>query len=537
MAARNIEDETVRKSVLGFAVLVGLGVTALCAGVARAAQQGELPSPQEAGVKPAGRSTTELALRLINSAIEAAQGIDPASKAIVLLMAGRAVRTLWPEKAVTYLAESFQAAEDIEGSNLRLALQPMLVDQVADLDLDKAEDLIEKMDTPEITPHPDRDDRVVTAGGVIGKLLARNGPDDPDKAAGLLEYLGDTGQYPYEAASQLIGFFHRKGQDWRAADVFMRAAGYFREDDRFQGTPDKFTELIEASEGKVPASVLVSALRLCTREIKEAMTSQDTTGKDGKIGRLGGGQGLISQLRMIAEREDPQSQIELRELSVKLHNLEPNQASSRSAQGEFLRVTASETKPEEPVEVKGEVADAKEALGAVRASAAKDPGMALARAKAIQLHEYQSQALATVAKHLTGLEKAAPVLEEAERAALEADSAQEASPGEWANTMAGKVEALAEIAEAWAHWGENARASASVDKALALALDLIQKQAALRPGTPSGFESSTVLLRRVAQAEATLDPSQVAQRAQKISDPRLRAFFLISMATEILEKT
>jgi tetratricopeptide (TPR) repeat protein len=317
----------------------------------------------------------------------------------------------------------------------------------------------------------------------------------------------------------------------------MRAAGYFREDDRFEGTPDKFTELIKASEGKVPAIVLVSALRLCTREIKGAITSQETTGKDGKTWRLGGGQELISQLLVIAERDDPQSLNELRELSVELHNLERNQPSSGSAQDEFLRITASETKPEEPVEVKGEIADARQALEAVRASAVKDPAMALARAEAIQVHEYQSQALATVTKHLSALEKAVPVLEEAERAALEADSAPGPSPGELANTMAGKVDALAEIAEAWAHWGESDRASAMLDKALALALDLIQEQAALRPGMPSGFESSTALLRRVAQAEATLDPLQAAQRAQRISDPRLRAFFLISMATELLQKT
>jgi hypothetical protein len=63
---------------------------------------------------------------------------------------------------------------------------------------------------------------------------------------------------------------------------------------------------------------------------------------------------------------------------------------------------------------------------------------------------------------------------------------------------------------------------------------LIQKQEALRPEAPSGFGASINLLRRLAQAEVRLGPTQASERAKTISDPRLRAYFLVSMATAIL---
>lgn len=537
MGIRDVEGEPVRKGGLGLGVLVCLGAVAFSGRGVVAAQQGELRSSHEAAAKPDGPSSAQFALSLINSGVEAARSCEPVSQAIVLMMAGDAVRTLDREKALTYYAGSFEADENIGRSDLRLVLQPMLVAQIADLDLGEAAGLVERMDTPEMTTDPDVDRRVATAGRVIEKLLARNAPDDPDKAVHLLDYLGDTGQYPYAAAGETITFFHQRGEDWRGVDVFMRAMGYFREDNRFKDTPRQFVDLMQTSEGKVPDSVLVSGLHLCMATLKDRITSQGTTGTPSRRWPLGVSEDLVARLQMIARRLDPRSVNELRGLYTKLPEPIMEQARPAGERSDLPRATESRTEPDGRVEEKGEVTEAQQAWREARALADKDPAAALARAAAIQLPEYRSRALAAVAKSIRTPEKAASALHAAEAAAEQIDSSQGASLEEWIEKTSGKVRAMAEIAEGWERWGDAEKASATTGKAFALALDLIQKEGTLRPEAPSGFGTSASSLSRLAQAAASLDPTQAAQRAQAISDPRLRAYFLVSVAREILRKT
>jgi hypothetical protein len=533
--AGDVEEEPVRKGALGLGVLVSLVALAFSGGGVTAAQGGKLRSSREDAAKPDGQASAQFALSLINSGVEAARSCDPASQAIVLLMAGDAVRTVDPKNALTYYASSFEAAASMERSNLRLALEPGLVNQVADLDLDEAVKLVEKMDTPEITANPDVDARVATAHRLVAKLLARQAADDTDRAVGLLDYLGDTGQYPYAAAGETVAFLHQKGEDWRAVDVFMKAIGYFREDNRFKDSPSGFVDLMEASEGKVPDSVLVSAIHLCIAAVKEAITSPSTTGTRPQEWRPGESENLVARLLTIARRLDPRPANELGELYLKVHKSIKEQTSSAGGRSGLLPINASGTKPDDHVDMEGGVNEGKRAWEEVSDLAAKDSAAALIRARTIQLPEYRSRALTTVASNLRSPEKATSVLYEAEVAAEQIDSPQGTSVEEWAKTT-GKVEAMVDIAEGWERRGDVERASASLSKAFALALDLIQKQAALRPGAPSGFGASTYLLSRLTQVAASLDPTQAAKRAYSISDPRLRAYFLVSVATAILRK-
>lgn len=519
-------------STLG--MLVSLAAIALSERPVMAAKPDELRSPPQVSTKPDAQSSAQFALSLISSGVEAARDCDPASQAIVLLMAGGAVRTLDPAKALTYYAGSFEAVQSLAGSHLRLTLQRMLVAQITDVDVDQAVQLVTRMDTPEITAKPDVDSRVGTAHTVIKKLLARGARDDPDKAVELLEFLGDTGQYPYAAAGEAITFFHRKGEDDRALDVFMRAMGYARQDNQFKTTANEFLDLIKSSEGKIAQSVLVSAFRLLTARVKEAVTSQGTTNAGPTQGLVRGSEQILGRLLTLAQQLDPPSRDELKDLYLKLHNSARKQTSSGDSGRDSRGLTDAGSQPVELGEEDGEVHAAEQALEEVRSLAAKDPAAALARAEVIALPAYRSRALAAVAKKCRNAAQATQALRDAERAATQIEVPQGASPEELAKETARRVEALVEIAEGWAQWRDTEQASASLGSGFALTMDLIQKQEALRPEAPSGFGASINLLRRLAQAEVRLGPTQASERAQTISDPRLRAYFLVSMATAIL---
>lgn len=527
--------------------LVALALFDLSDRGALAAQQAKRPASTQATSQPERRSSKQFALNLVASAVETAEESDPDSQGFLLFLAGDAVSAVDPEKAKEYYTSSFEATEKMAQSYARLGLQQVILARSMNLDLDQALHLLDRMDTPDITTHPGVDVRVGSARVIVERLLQRNSPDDVDKALGLLRYLGDTGQYPYAAAGEVIKFFHQRGEDWRGADVFSEATNYFRMDDRFGSSADQFVELCSESEGKVPNNVLVTAIRTVLdlgggRERAGA----ETQGEQGAISapaqdslRIGRTAYLASRLLPIAMRLDAKTAREEAERYAALQQSMNNRRHQAPRAGQsdtsvFVEGESSSEKQEESYE---QSQDAR-TLQKVLELAGKDAEQAKARAEEIQLPGYRSRALAAIARNLAkgAPGKAISLLQEAQSLVENVDSAQALSVEELLKVTGEKVEALADIAEAWERLGDARKASALVGEAFLLALNLREKQAAILPMVPGGFGVSANLLRRLAQVETYADPTHAAKRAESISDPRLRAFVLLGIAKHILQE-
>lgn len=189
-------------------------------GSTRALQQSVEANRQEASQDSVPGSRKQLALGVVASAAQAATQAEPESRGLLLVLAGDAVFVADPELAKNYYASAFEATEEmvlLARFNIRVGLQESIVARFVSLDPDKALELLQRVDKPQWTGYPGEDIRSRSASLLASTFLRGNSPDDVEKTIALLEYLGNTGQYPYRAAAELIKFFHHRGEDWRGA--------------------------------------------------------------------------------------------------------------------------------------------------------------------------------------------------------------------------------------------------------------------------------------------------------------------------------
>lgn len=481
------------------------------------------------------------AMGLINSAVELAETCEPVSQGFLLLIAADAVSQVDSQKEKAYYAKSFEASRKLPRSMARQGLQEGLVSRMVNLNPDQAAELLERMDTPDIAPNPNLDVRSNLASAVVAKLLKRNTRGDAERAVGLIEYLGDTGQYPYRAAEEIIHFFHLQGEDWRGSDVLSEALNYLRNDDRFDDSTDQFVALIRTSQGEVSNTVLVRAIRAMIAlagggeesgpEEESQASRTNASGRELVLQRRL--PDIIGQLLAVARNLDPSTAEELEKRYTKLQQFSkgPTPNAEAASAGQVGNIS------EQPEEVPEEQTAAM-TLQEVQGLSMKEPAKALARANEITLPGYRSQALAIVARSLATRDPrtATSLLRQAEALAAELDSTPAVTLEDLSKVMGVKVEAFARIAEAWGKLGNSGQASVLLGAAFEMAMEFLEKQAATRSAAPSGLDSSVGWLNRLAQVETDLNPMEAVRRAESISDPRLRAYVLLGVAREVLQR-
>jgi len=493
-------------------------------------------------------SEARFALGLIDSAVRLADSCEPVSQGFLLLIAADTVSQVDRREGKALYATSFEASRKLPRSMARQGLQQALVSRMVNLNLDQAAELLERMDTPDIGPNPGLDIRSNLATTIVADLLKRNSPGDVERAVALLEYLGGTGQYPYPAAEQIIYFFHLQGRDWRGTDVFSEALSYLRTDDRFDTSIDQFVTLMRASQGEVANKALLGAIRTLIALADGGEEAQPLEGSQAIHTSATGRElvlqrrlpDLIEQLLVIAQRLDPSAAEELKVRYAQLRQSTADQTPKDNSSGEPRNTgqvrtvgTTSEEADENQEEQK-----ASTALQEVRELAIKEPAKALTRADDIPLPGYRSRGLAIVASSQAARDPraAASLLQQAEALVSELDSRPVATLEDSRKVMGAKVEALAVIAQAWANLGNTDRASALLGTGFRVVLGFLEKQAATKSVAPSGLDSAVGWLSRLAQVETGLNPKDAVGRTESISDPRFRAYVLLSVAGEIFQR-
>jgi hypothetical protein len=99
-----------------------------------------------------------------------------------------------------------------------------------------------------------------------------------------------------------------------------------------------------------------------------------------------------------------------------------------------------------------------------------------------------------------------------------------------------KAKTLIEMAEAWAKMNDTKRATAALDTAFRLLMEIYGKSV---ENLPDGYQRLRAApgypLYRIAYVETSFDPQQAARRAEAILEPRLRAAYQLAVGEHILK--
>jgi hypothetical protein len=507
------------------------------------AQKMELRDAGAAAAAQAPDENRHFAMELIKSAVTTAESCDPVSDGFLLLIAGQTIGGMDPARAKGYYLKSFAVAQGLGQPGARLVLQQNVVARMADLDLDRAVELLEEVDTPDITPHREVDARSDLGRTLATRLLERNVRGDPDKAVMLAEFLGDTGQFPYSAAREIMDYFHRHDQDERAAEILSEALIYFGNDLQFESSPARFVELILGAEGRVPTSILVNAIRsavgTCGEKLgtRKPSREESAAASEFELPLLQRAAYVTAQLLSLAMRLDPPTaeklkahQAEIQQAIAKLTAINLTAVSSapiRHGKAELM-AQEGERLPEESPETE---------LEKVKMLIDQSPLEALTLAEEIEAPGYRSLALAAVGECLARRDPqtAIPVLRQAEDSMRQTDPAAAMTLADLQQATGIKVEALTKIAETWISLGLPDRASVPVSEGYTEVLGFLDQQAAASSTVESGLDTPVMWLGGLARLEASLSPAQAVKRIELISSPRLRAYALLSVGIEILQ--
>jgi len=355
--------------------------------------------------------------------------------------------------------------------------------------------------------------------------------------------LGDTGQFPYSAAGEIIDYFHREGQDPRAGEILAQAETYFRNDLGFESSPARFVELMRTAERKVPNFILVNAIRAAagaageTLEPREGNQEKSGAAWEFQLPNLQRAEYVTAQLLSLAMRVDPPTaeklRIRLEEIQQAVAKLSP--ASPRGAPKSADRSGEPTLAAEEDEQLP--VGPARRELERVRTLVGQAPLEALAVAQSIEAPAYRGLGLAVVGECMARRERQAAIsiLQQAEESVREADPRAALTIEELKELAGTKLEALTKIAETWVSLGFPDRARLLVGEGYKEVLGFIDSQAAASSMAVSGLDTPVMWLGGLARVEARFSLAQAVKRIELIADPRLRAYALLSVAIEILQ--
>lgn len=485
-------------------------------------------------------SRRELAFQLIDSATRGARGLAPSEQASLLSEAAWALSQVDARRAEAYWQAAFDLAGHLdpkESSNQRARIQSSVMTQWAHYDPGRAVDLLQRMDRPDSTAEPDVDWRSMAAFVVVNVLIKRDAPQDLGTARKLLRHLGETGEYPYAAAGQLIDAFERKKDSHGANDVFAEALHAFPQAAMFRGGVEDFTGLIRRSQGKVRDGLLLEAVRQvlaeARRQDERARRSRDAKPTE-LVMRSGQGElrfsqsstclafrllPLLERLDAAMARELTQSDPELRALVEKMPSEEISKWSA-SVPARDERGSEDSRQPLTEAQIVG-------GLKSLVQSAFPDAAFQSPELEAAEPAELPPFLRGIFLAQLSGgltkdfPDRARPLVEQAQSLA---EGIKE--PGR-------RAFALIELGAAFHELKEEEKSAQFLDEAFSLTLELSKTASAKSPPRRLS-DSPEFILDRLASVEVAIDARRAAARSDLIPDLRLKLHYMVLVARSIL---
>ena len=488
--------------------------------------------------RDAARAETEahqvLALHALDSAVHIASQLDARPKGFLILSAARAVSAKSPKLAHRYFVSAFQTSEQmpvIDEYNTRNSIQVGVIMGLLPLNLDEALNLFSAIDRPQWTVEPSEDFRVPVAKMAVDDLLARHGKTDVDRAIELLNFMGDSGQYPYRAAEDVVHYLHSIKKDWRSEGIFAAAMEYFRNDDQFMDSGDNFTDCILSTAGEVSSNSTLSAIHLVidrTRSLEDKTTSQGhEPARAYGISSKKGNQLLqrrssyfAAQLIPLARKLDPAYADSLQKLDREIESI----ATYPGADQSIAALFALDGPGADLEEFDTRITDNK-LLRAIRNT--DDDQQALELSKRITDPARRAQALAQIASNVAHRD---PAL--ADRLLIRAEALFDDIHDERE-----KLEAVISMVTALLKMDDRKKAESLISKGYSITTSLLDKEIN-ESVTEEGvlFNPLAVLYRQLADLDAKINVRGALARAESISIPTLRSAILIEIAGAVLKR-
>jgi hypothetical protein len=486
----------------------------------------------------------DLAVGLVDGAVETAGKLDPESQALLLNRAGQAISLIDAEKAKGFWEAAFRLSQHLEGTDsnrsIRWETQLSVVTEYAHVDVDRSLELLREMDPPVLGEPLDYDPRGNGAFVVVNCLIERHAEGDLDKSRGTIAYMADTGEYPYISAAPVVEAFHKKGQDSRATEIFAEALGHFQKDTRFRDSLESFIGLIFSSDGKVPDHLLRDGIRLAVGEARrrdeEAAKQPERKPTTYVLPSFEKGplrfrtQSTCTAFRLLplARRLDAELARQMEEddaeLKALLGQITPEDVAARSSYTpQEVSSPQDEARLGPPLNKNQMMGTMKSILQSVYPDAEINaPGAVEGPVS----DEVRLRFLVGIAGGVGkgNAEKGAALMHEAE------------SLLEKVNDPEKKARVLIEMAEAWAMMKDSKRATADLDAAFRLLMDLYRKSVENLPDAYQRLLAAPgYSLYRIAYVETSFDPQQAARRAEAIPDAWWRATYQLAVGEFIFK--
>ena len=179
-------------------------------------------------------------LDLLDRAVNLAQQFNLEERAVTFFAAADAAATLDPPRANAWAREAFDLTLRMPVGQ-RVAAQKNALRVLAVNDPDTALVLYRRQDVPK--PESGEDPRALTVPSIFSVVWARKGQPYLSQLQGLAVYLGQTGQYPYRALTD-IALDVAKSDRKQARHILDDATRAFRRDPGFASSNSEFIEFI-----------------------------------------------------------------------------------------------------------------------------------------------------------------------------------------------------------------------------------------------------------------------------------------------------
>ncbi|MBI2678393.1 MAG: hypothetical protein HYX28_06400 [Candidatus Koribacter versatilis] len=428
----------------------------------------------------------------------------------------------YPQLASSFAKEGLRSAEEAPQGWNRLALQKNLLVALSALHPYAAIARLGKLEPPLATAggtFPE-DVRAHAANAIFAAYFKKAALRALPRITRVAQYLGETGQYPYEAIG---GIIHTGLPAPSAASLASAAVEHYRRPSKFQRESKDFVAFLRLAEGKAPTSILREGGRLAIDRLQSDLKSPGH---------------FVAAIRSNTESitVTSEAQIYLADLLPVLQRIDPDYLSSeleRDPTNAGLLRVGSQPHHIEAVVIHGEGAVGPQAelrgiersrMSRIRVIASDDPDEATALA----------DELTTPSLRVAGMARAAggySVKNHDKGVSLLSRAAKE-----WEKLDSGdaKLSAGIEIEKAALALKDSSSFREVFDKLFAIGEELVSEQLDAKPAALladcDGFEE----LSQVANVGARFDPAWTYEQISGLRNNPLKAFLLAEMADGLL---
>lgn len=208
----------------------------------------EIEGDAESKPKPVSEEAAKRAQELLEQAVEMSGGVQPEVSAAALMHLGENFASD-RARARELLEKAFEATNGIPPGPVKRQLQAEVVRTAGRVDAALAIGMIKRMEYPQAR---ERDMREMASLGAVQKLL---GADKVGEVFELVEFLGSTGEYPYNLAQSLLKKLDPN--DERNVTVLSSAIRAYTAKPTGRGFP----ELLGRYSERMPQAMLDSSAR------------------------------------------------------------------------------------------------------------------------------------------------------------------------------------------------------------------------------------------------------------------------------------